>query len=99
MDEFTLEQFGKQMNAWLLEHEAQMLITLPQGQIEPVLQDNFDLGPIVQFWMLLNSIQIAADELRKQLEIQRTAPEWSNLVDALLGQIRTALVEEADNHA
>ena len=39
-EELTLEKFGEIMDEFLKNNEIRMLITLPEGTVEPQIQDN-----------------------------------------------------------
>ena len=44
MNELDLDKFGEIMDDFLKKNEIRMLITLPEGSIEPVVEDNVDLA-------------------------------------------------------
>ena len=64
----TLDDFGEIMDKLINDNEMQMLITLPEGTIEPEIEDNFGLGPVVRFYILLNFLRTVFREFREILE-------------------------------
>ena len=50
MNELDLDKFGDIMNDFLEKNEIRMLVTLPEGSIEPVVEDNVGLGSTVHFF-------------------------------------------------
>lgn len=95
MEEKNLDKFGEIMDDFLKKNEIQMLITLPEGSIEPVVEDNVDLGSTVHFYILLNSIGTVCQQMQKALGIDGKSEEWANVVHVLLKMVEAELLEEA----
>ena len=95
MEEMNLDKFGEIMDDFLKKNEIRMLITLPEGSIEPVVEDNVDLGSTVHFYILLNSIGTVCQQIQKDMGIDNKSEEWANVVHELLKMVEAELWEEA----
>lgn len=51
-----LDSFGEIMDKFILENEVGMSIIMPEGTIEPEIQDNTGMGPVMQFYIMLNAL-------------------------------------------
>ena len=91
-----LDSFGEIIDDFLKDNKIQMLLTMPEGTLDVQVRDNTGLGAVVQFYILLNSIASVGADMRKQMKIDNTSPEWRNVVDALLGLVRNELMESGD---
>ena len=94
MNEFNLDKFGEIMDDFLKENEIRMLITLPEGSIEPVVEENVGLGSTVHFYILLNSIGTVCEQMQKDMGIDKDSVEWANVVHVLLKMVEAELLEE-----
>ena len=94
MNELNLDKFGEIMDDFLKENEIRMLITLPEGSIEPVVEENVGLGSTVHFYILLNSIGTVCEQMQKDMGIDKDSVEWANVVHVLLKMVEAELLEE-----
>lgn len=94
MNELDLNKFGEIMDDFLKKNEIRMLITLPEGSIEPVVEDNVDLGSTVHFYILLNSIGTVCQQMQKAMDIDKKSEEWANVVHVLLKMVEAELLED-----
>ena len=94
MEKMNLDNFGEIMDDFLKKNEIRMLITLPEGSIEPVVEDNVDLGSTVHFYILLNSIGTVCQAMQKDMGIDKKSEEWANVVHVLLKMVEAELLEE-----
>ena len=94
MNELDLDKFGEIMDDFLKKNEIRMLITLPEGSIEPVVEDNVDLGSTVHFYILLNSIGTVCQQMQKAMDIDKKSEEWANVVHELLKMVEAELLED-----
>ena len=51
-----IETFIKEIDEFLEENHIQMLIDMPEGTLDPKLEDNANLGGTVQFFILLKAL-------------------------------------------
>ena len=93
-NELNLDKFGEIMDDFLKKNEIRMLVTLPAGSIEPVVEDNVGLGSTVHFYILLNSIGTVCQQLRKDMGIDNKSAEWANVVRALLKMVEAELLND-----
>ena len=94
MNELDLDKFGEIINDFLKKNEIRLLVTLPEGSIEPVVEDNVGLGSTVHFYILLNSIGTVCEQMRKAMGIDKASAEWANVVHELLKMVEAELLEE-----
>ena len=94
MNELDLDKFGEIMDDFLKKNEIRMLITLPEGSIEPVVEDNVDLCSTVHFYILLNSIGTVCQQMQKAMDIDKKSEEWANVVHVLLKMVEAELLED-----
>ena len=89
-----LDTFGDIIDKFLKENEIRMLLTLPEGAQEVQVEDNCGLGPIVQFFIMLNSITAICESMKELLDIDGASPEWADCVDELLDMVREDILAE-----
>lgn len=89
-----LDSFGDIVNKFLEENEIRMLLTMPKGTLDVQVKDNVNLGPTVQFFILLNSITAICKELRTLLGIDTASPEWERMVNVMLGMVKSDILAE-----
>ena len=87
-----LDSFGEIMDKFILENEVGMSIIRPQGTIEPEIQDNTDMGPVMQFYILLNALPRIVTETMDLMGIEKDARE--DLVDGILDLVKRDIMEE-----
>ena len=93
MNELDLDKFGEIMDDFLKKNEIKMLVTLPEGSIEPVVEDNVGLGSTVHFYILLNSIATVCQQMQKDMGIDKASAEWANVAHELLKMVEAELLE------
>lgn len=62
-ERLNIDKFGEIMDKFLKENPVQMVITLPEGTLEPTITDNTGLGVTVQMHILAHSVRKAVDEM------------------------------------
>ena len=92
-NELNLDKFGEIMDDFLKKNEIRMLVTLPAGSIEPVVEDNVGLGSTVHFYILLNSIATVCQQMQKDMGIDKSSAGWANVVHELLKMVEAELLE------
>lgn len=85
-EKLTIEKFGEIMNDFLKENKINMLITLPEGSIEPQIQDNIAMGCVVQFYILLATLQTVFKEMFRTMNLDETEEE--NLIDLMMEMVK-----------
>lgn len=90
--ELTLDDFGEIMNGFLKEHKIQMQITLPEGTLTPKVVDNTGLGPVIWFYILLNTVNVVVRELASDMNIDTDSSEWENAVDNILALVKNSIL-------
>lgn len=86
-----LDSFGEIMDKFILENEVGMSIIMPEGTIEPEIQDNTGMGPVMQFYILLNALVAVVKNVTDLMGIEKDARE--DLVDGILGLVKKDIME------
>lgn len=94
MSELNLDKFGEIMDDFLKKNEIRMMVTLPEGSIEPVVKDNVGLGSTVHFYIMLNSIGTVCEQMQKDMGIDKNSAERANVVHVLLKMVEAELLED-----
>lgn len=87
-----LDSFGEIMDKFILENEVGMSIIMPEGTIEPEIQDNTGMGPVMQFYIVLNAFSRIVTETMDLIGIEKDARE--DLVDGILDLVKKDIMEE-----
>ena len=87
-----LDSFGEIMDKFILENEVGMSIIMPEGTIEPEIQDNTGMGPVMQFYILLNALVAVVKNVTDLTGIEKDARE--DLVDGILALVKKDIMEE-----
>ena len=87
-----LDSFGEIMDKFILENEVGMSIIMPEGTIEPEIQDNTGMGPVMQFYIMLNALPRIVTETMDLMGIEKDARE--DLVDGILDLVKKDIMEE-----
>lgn len=86
------DSFGEIMDKIILENEIGMSIIMPEGTIEPEIQDNTGAGPVMQFYILLNALVAVVKNVTDLMGIEKDARE--DLVDGILDLVKREIMEE-----
>lgn len=92
-----LDSFGDIVDKFLEENEVKMLLTMPKGTLYVQVEDNVNIGPTVQFYIMLNSITAICKELRTLLGIDTASPEWEHTVNVMLGMVKREILTEDED--
>ena len=87
-----LDSFGEIMDKFILENEVGMSIIMPEGTIEPEIHDNTGMGPVMQFYIVLNALSRIVTETMDLMGIDKDARE--DLVDGILDLVKRDIMEE-----
>lgn len=89
MDTMNIDEFGKIMDEYLKKNHIQMLIDIPEGTNEPQIQDNAQLGGVVQFYILLTAMKPIYKYMCDNL-LERSESE--KFIDGILAIVKTELM-------
>ena len=89
--ELDLDSFGEIMDKFILENEVGMSIIMPEGTIEPEIQDNTGAGPVMQLYILLNALVAVVKNVTDLMGIEKDARE--DLVDGILDLVKNDIME------
>ena len=87
-----LDSFGEIMDKFILENEVGMSIIMPEGTIEPEIQDNTGMGPVMRLYILLKALSRIVTEMMDLMGIEKDARE--DLVDGILDLVKMDIMEE-----
>ena len=87
-----LDSFGEIMDKIILENEIGMSIIMPEGTIEPEIQDNTGMGPVMQFYILLNALVAVVKNVTDSMGIEKDARE--DLVDGIFFLVKNDIMAE-----
>lgn len=86
-----LDSFGEIMDKFILDNDIGLLINMPAGTIEPEIQDNTDMGPVMQFYILLNALVYIVKNVTDLMGIENDARE--DVVDGILHLVKNDIME------
>lgn len=86
-----MDSFGEIMDKFILENEVGMSIIMPEGTIEPEIQDNIGMGPVMQFYIVLNALVDITKNVTDLTGIEKDARE--DMVDGILGLVKKDIME------
>lgn len=86
-----MDSFGEIMDKFILENEVGMSIIMPEGTIEPEIQDNIGMGPVMQFYIVLNALVDITKNVTDLMGIEKDARE--DMVDGILGLVKKDIME------
>lgn len=84
-----LDSIGEIMDKFILDNDISLLINMPAGTIEPEIQDNTDMGPVMRLYILLNALVAV---VKNVIRIEKDARE--DLVDGILDLVKRDIMEE-----
>ena len=86
-----VDSFGEIMDKFILENEVGMSIIMPEGTIEPEIQDNIGMGPVMQFYIVLNALVDITKNVTDLMGIEKDSRE--DMVDGILGLVKKDIME------
>lgn len=90
-ERLTTERFGEIMDDFLEKNEINMLITLPEGTLEPRISDNTGMGSVVQFYILLATIPTVFKAMFELTGLDENEKE--SLIDGMLELVKNEMVK------
>ena len=91
-----MNKFEEIINDFLTKNEVHMLLTMPEGTQEVSVQDNTSLGPVVQFFFILNAIVSVCKAMQEQIGIDPDSEDWAKVVDTMLSMVRRDILPRED---
>lgn len=86
-NELNIDTFGAIMDQFLTENRVQMLIDIPEGTLKPQVVDNTGLGSVVQFYILLHSLQAVYKKFQDLIDPRMEEHFISTMLDLVKGSI------------
>lgn len=83
-----LDSIGEIMDKFILDNDISLLINMPAGTIEPEIQDNTDMGPVMRLYILLNALVAV---VKNVIRIEKDARE--DLVDGIIDLVKKDIME------
>ena len=92
-----IDTFGKIMDVFIRDNEIQMLITIPEGTMNAVVEDNTRIGTVIEFYILLHALESICNSLHEELDIDEE--KWPDVLDNILELVKKDLVNNKTNQA
>lgn len=93
----NIDQFGEIMDKFIKDAPIQMLIQAPEGKDEFEVKDNTGMGPVMQFYIMLNAIKPIYEAMLELFDETVRSEGSEKLVDSLLDLIRKELLREEES--
>ena len=90
-DENIIKKFGELVDDILTKSDVGMLVRFPKGTLTPTIEDNIELGPVLQFYMLLNALEVVFRDVLEQAKVDPEKKEA--LIDGLLALVKNDLMD------
>ena len=87
-----LDTFGEIMDKFIKDNEIKMLITLPEGSIDPVIDDNVGAGSVMQFYIVLNALPTICKQLKDGMGIDDDG--WRSVAETLSEMIKKEMLDK-----
>lgn len=87
-----LDTFGEIMNKFIKDNEIKMLITLPEGSFDSVVDDNVGAGSVMQFYIVLNALPTICKQLRDDMGIDDDG--WRGVAETLSEMIKKEMLDK-----
>lgn len=93
-----IDKFGEMIDNLLEENEVKMLITLPEGTLEPEIRSTFTEpgGPAIDFYILLLALEKVVADLTSQ-EGPLDPEKKEQMLDAILELVKKDIMEDKDS--
>lgn len=89
-----IELFGELIDSIIRDNNIAMLIDIPAGTMTPALKDNSNLGPVIQFYILLHALETCFKDM---CEVADVDPEQKdNLIDGLLELVKKDVLRDEE---
>ena len=88
-----MEEFEGIINKFIEENPIQMFIELPEGTQEATIEDNTGLGPVVQYFILLQAMKQVYKEL---LGVNPMENNGEAFLNTIFDMLKKELLEEAN---
>lgn len=86
-----LDTFGEIMDKFIKDNEIKMLITLPEGSIDSVVDDNVGAGSVMQFYIVLNALPTICKQLKDDMGID---DGWRGVAETLSEIIKKEMLDK-----
>lgn len=83
----NLDVFGQAMDKFIKDNNVVLQIKMPAGTITADVQDNLGLGPVVQFYIILNSVETIYKSMLEQMEVEHD----DNVLDSILELLKSSI--------
>ena len=92
MEGLTIEKFGKIVDDFLNDNHIQMIIEMIEGTRKAIIEDNTDMGSVIQFYILMHGMAQCMDRMMDDMEIEKERkPE---MIDGILEILKNELLSE-----
>lgn len=92
MERLTIEKFGKIVDDFLNDNHIQMIIEMKEGTRKAIIEDNTDMGSVIQFYILMHGMAQCMDRMMDDMEIEKEGK--LEMVDGILEILKNELLSE-----
>lgn len=92
-----LDSFGEVMDTFIKDNDIGMLINMPAGTVKPEIEDNAKLGPVIQFYIMLNALPHVMKAMIDLMGIHKENCE--GMIDSLLELVKADLMDMVNEEA
>lgn len=92
----NLDDFGAVIDDFLRDNPVSLLVNLPEGTLEPEIEDNIGLGPVVQMYLLMQTLKkVVADvwSIQDEGQLILDQSEKGEFLDNILELIKNEIME------
>lgn len=87
-----LDTFSEIMDKFIKDNEINMLITLPEGSIDPVVDDNVGAGSVMRFYIVLNALPTICKQVKADMGIDSDG--WISVAETLSEMIKKEMLDK-----
>ena len=87
-----LDTFGEIMDKFIKDNEIKVIITLPKGSIDAVVDDNVGAGSVMQFYIVLNALPTICKQLKDDMGIDDDG--WRGVAETLSEMIKKEMLDK-----
>lgn len=90
-EEFNIDKFGEIMDGFLKDNPVQLVITLPEGTLEPDIKSNTKMGPVIDMYIMTHALRKTLTEIFKMEIMDKN--KKSDFLDEILKVIKNEVME------
>ncbi len=93
MDGLDIDKFGEIIDEHLRDKKVQMLITLPEGSLDPDIKCSFSEFSVMEFYIMLYGLEKVVKDVVRDANVD--PDKLGIMLDAILGLVKDQILKEA----